>query len=93
MNIKDTKEGAVIEVFVKPKSKKFEMYTEDDEMVVRCTGEPVKGKVNKEIIKETTRLFGFKVEIISGFTSRQKVLLIRDATKDQIENKLKNTGV
>ena len=91
MNIKDTKDGAVIEVFVKLKSQKFEMHIEDDEMVVRCTEEPVKGKVNKEIIKETTRLFGFKVEIISGFTSRQKVLLIRDATKAQIENKLKNT--
>jgi uncharacterized protein YggU (UPF0235/DUF167 family) len=49
MKISETKNGVVIEVFVKPKSKRFEVLLEGDEVVIRCTEEPVKGKVNKEL--------------------------------------------
>jgi len=49
MRITETKDGAILEVFVKPKSQKFEVTFEGDDVVVRCTEEPVKGKVNKEL--------------------------------------------
>jgi len=52
----------------------------------------VKGKVNKEIIKETSKLLGFKVEIVSGVSSKQKVLLIRGANKTQVEVVLGKLG-
>ena len=88
MNIKDTKDGAVIEVFVKPKSPKFEVLLEGNEIVVRCTEEPVKGKVNKEIIKELTKLFHARVELVSGATSKQKQLLVRGLTEAEVEKLL-----
>jgi uncharacterized protein YggU (UPF0235/DUF167 family) len=46
MKISETKNGVVIEVFVKPKSERFEVFLEGDEVIVRCAEEPVKGKVN-----------------------------------------------
>ena len=51
------------------------------EIVVYSTEEPVKGKVNKEIIKEFTKILHSKVEIASGFTSKEKQLLIKGMEK------------
>jgi uncharacterized protein (TIGR00251 family) len=88
MNVKDTEDGAVIEVFVKPKSQKFEMSLEGDEVVVRCTEEPVKGKVNKELLKALSKFFHTNVELVSGATSRQKRLLLKGMEKSEVERLL-----
>ena len=88
MNIKENKDGAIITVFVKPNSPKFSVEVDGDEIVVRCTEEPVKGKVNKELIKELTKLFHAKVELVSGLTSKQKQLLIRGIEKAEAERLL-----
>jgi uncharacterized protein (TIGR00251 family) len=85
MTIIETKDGVVLEVFVKPKSREFQIVTEGDEILVFCTEEPVKGKVNKEIIKEFSRLFNKRVELISGFTSKQKKLLIMGVQRCEVE--------
>jgi uncharacterized protein YggU (UPF0235/DUF167 family) len=50
----------------------------------------VKGKVNKEIIKEFTKLLHTKVEFAAGLTSKQKQLFVVGMTKQQIENLLKS---
>ena len=88
MKMSETKDGTVIGVLVKPNSQKFEVTVEDDEVVVRCTEEPVKGKVNKELINELTKLFHTKVELVSGATSKQKKLLIKGAEKNEVEQLL-----
>jgi uncharacterized protein (TIGR00251 family) len=88
MKITETKDGSVIEVFVKPKSERFEVHIEGDEIVVRCTEEPVKGKVNKELLKALSKLFHTNVELVSGATSRQKRLLLKGMTKSEIERLL-----
>lgn len=89
MSVVETKDGATITVFVKPNSQKFKVEVEG-EVVVYSTEEPVKGKVNKEIVKELGKLLGLRVEIVSGLTSKQKVLLFRGATKAQVEEHLKH---
>ena len=78
MKLQETEQGIVIEILVKPKSKQFHVKLEDDELVVFCREAPVKGKVNRELTKELSRLFKRRVQIISGFASRQKKLLIAD---------------
>ncbi len=88
MSIKETKEGIVLSIFVKPNSPKFKIELDGDEVVVYATEEPEKGKVNKEIMKEAGKLLGFRVEIISGLTSKQKMLLLRGASKASIEAKM-----
>ena len=57
MSITETKDGVILTIFVKPNSPKFKIELDGDEIVVYSTEEPVKGKVNKEIIKELTKLF------------------------------------
>jgi uncharacterized protein (TIGR00251 family) len=89
MKISETKDGAIMEVFVKPNSAKFETLIGNDEILVFCTEEPVKGRVNKELVKEFSRLFHSKIEIISGFTSKQKKLLIKGVKKSEVEHLLR----
>ena len=89
MKITETKEGAIVEIFVKPNSPKFGVAFDGHEILAFCTEEPVKGKVNKELVKELSRLFHTKVELVSGLTSRQKQLLIRGIKKDEIGSLLR----
>ncbi len=86
MSIKETKDGTIITIFVKPNSPKFSVELDGGEIVVHSTEEPVKGKVNKEIIKEISKLFCAKVEITSGKTSKQKKLLVIGKGKKEIED-------
>ena len=88
MNFYETKLGVILEVRVKPRSKTFRIVTEGDEIVVFCREEPVKGKVNKELVKEFSKLFHKRVELVSGFTSKQKKLLVRNAERQKVERLL-----
>jgi uncharacterized protein (TIGR00251 family) len=88
MKLTETKNGTIIEVFVKPNQPKFNVKIDGDDIVIFCTEEPVKGKVNKELIKELSRLFHAKIEIISGLTSKQKKLLITGVEKSEAEQLL-----
>jgi len=90
MSITQTKDGTILKIFVKPSSPKFKIEFDDKEIVVYSTEEPIKGKVNKEIVKELTKLFDSKVEIVSGLTSKQKVLLLKDAKKETIDSTVRS---
>jgi len=88
MSIRETKDGVTIKVFVKPNSPRFKLDQNGDEIIVHSTEEPVKGKVNKEIIKEFTRLLHVKVELASGYTSKEKQLFAKGIGKQQVEELL-----
>ena len=86
MKLTETKDGVIIEVYVKPNQPKFKIAIDSDDIVVFSTEEPVKGKVNKELLKEISKLFNAKVELVSGAASRQKKLLIRNIDKSKLES-------
>jgi uncharacterized protein len=88
MSITETKDGTIITIFVKPNSPKFIVELDGDEIVVHSTEEPIKGKVNKEILKEFSKLLHTKVELASGATSKQKKLLVQGLTKNKVEQLL-----
>jgi uncharacterized protein (TIGR00251 family) len=88
MRISETKDGVVIEIFVRPNSSKFEIAVDGEELVVRCTEEPVKGKVNREIVKELSKLLHCKVEIVAGLTSKQKRIIVKGLEREVIERLL-----
>ena len=90
MKLTETKDGVIIEVFVKPNQPKFKIAIDRDETVVFSTEEPVKGKVNKEIIKEFSRFLNSRVEIVSGLTSKQKLLLVKGVNCALVEATLRN---
>jgi uncharacterized protein (TIGR00251 family) len=89
LKLTETKDGVVIEVFVKPSSPKFSLNLEGDEIVVRCTEEPVKGKVNKELLKALSKVFHANVDLVSGATSRQKMFLVRGVSASAVETILR----
>jgi uncharacterized protein (TIGR00251 family) len=91
VKISETGEGLLLEVFVKPRSKEFKIVVVGDEIVVYCTEDPVKGKVNRELVKMLTRLFRRKVELVAGLSSRQKKLLVRGAEKSEVEAVLRGS--
>jgi uncharacterized protein (TIGR00251 family) len=88
MRIHETKQGIILGVTVKPRSKGFKILASENEIVVFCREEPIKGKANRELVKELSRLFQRKVELVSGFTSKQKRLLICQLTKEELFEKL-----
>ncbi len=88
MKLQEITEGVILDVFVKPNSKSFQLKKEENDLVALCSEAPVKGKVNKELLKELSRFFGHKVELVSGFTSRQKRFLIRGIETKQVEQML-----
>jgi uncharacterized protein (TIGR00251 family) len=90
MKITQTKDGCILEVSVKPRSREFSILREADEIIIRSREEPIGGKVNKELIKELSRFFGGRVEIVSGATSKRKILLLRDVEKSEVERLLKS---
>jgi len=83
MELRQVSGGVVVSVFVKPNSEQFELKVEGDEVVVLCRESPVKGRVNKELIKELSRIFKKKVEIVTGFTSKQKKILITSISMEE----------
>jgi uncharacterized protein (TIGR00251 family) len=89
MRVTETKEGCVLEVTVKLRSRNFKVTVEGGDIVVSCTEEPVKGKVNKEIVKEFSKMFHRQVELVSGFASREKRLLVKNVKKIEVEEFLK----
>lgn len=91
MSIEETKNGVLLRVYVKPKSPDFRVMVEGDEIVVFCREQPVQGKVNRELVKELTKLFHKRVELVSGATSRQKMLLISDVKKSDVEQVLRRS--
>jgi uncharacterized protein (TIGR00251 family) len=89
MKIKETGKDLILDVYVRPRAKEFKIVVEADEIVVHCREEPVGGRVNRELVKELSRFFGRRVELVSGFSSRQKRLLVRDASKSEAESMLR----
>ena len=84
MSISETKDGVIITIFVKPKASNFKVELDGKEIVVYSTEEPVKGKVNKEIIKELSKILHTRVKIVSGSTSRNKQLFVEGIEKSQV---------
>lgn len=57
MKLRKTSGGVVIDVHVKPNSKQFGIAVESDKLVVLCRRTLVKNKVNRELMKELSKLF------------------------------------
>jgi uncharacterized protein (TIGR00251 family) len=84
MKLTESKDGVIIEINVKPSSKQFKILVESEALVVFCREAPVKGKVNRELMKELSKVFKEKVEIVAGFTSREKKILIRNVSSVKV---------
>ncbi len=83
MKIQTTDDGVILNMNVKPNAKEFKIKIEEDEIIVMCNETPVKGKVNKKLLQHFSKLFGRRVELISGFTSKRKKILIHNIKAEE----------
>ncbi|MFQ5686035.1 MAG: DUF167 domain-containing protein [Candidatus Scalindua sp.] len=86
-----TEDGVVVSVKVQPNSSKDRVVGEyADRLKIAVTVAPEKGKANKAVIKLFAKWLGVKIsdiQVISGETSRDKELFIRNITEEDL-NKL-----
>ncbi|NJE26806.1 YggU family protein [Thermococcus sp. MV5] len=89
--IKESKEGIILQIYVQPKAKRTEIDGVDEwrkRLKVKVKVPPVEGKANKEIVKFFSKLIGAEVSLIKGETSREKDLLIRGVSIEEVKKKL-----
>lgn len=83
--VSEVQNGILVDIEVSTKSNKFEIagYNEWRERIeIRIKSPPLKGRANKEIINEFSKLTSNPVEIISGLKSRQKTVKIYNISKN-----------
>lgn len=88
--------GVVLNVFVKPKSGKSEVFLDENEefIVMFLKSPPTGGKANKELVKILSKALGLsssKIKIVKGLKSREKQVLIEeDLTFSEVLERLKS---
>ena len=61
-----------------PNSKIEKIFMKDNLLCIKIKEKPEKGKANNSVIKNLEKYFNKKVRIVSGFTSRNKVIEFAD---------------
>lgn len=83
MILKETNEGLIIEVTVKPRSKNSKIEFIDNKLIFFSKNQPIKGRVNKELVRALSNFSGVKLRILSGFKSNNKILLLEKVDKNK----------
>ncbi len=68
-----------IEIHVKPRAKKKGFFRQNNTLVYYTTEAPLKGKVNRELIKEISKKLSVsssEINIVKGLHSRNKIVSI-----------------
>lgn len=89
--IKEIKEGVLIMIYVQLKVKKNVIEGVDGwcgRLKVRIVVLLVEGKVNKEVVKFFLKFFGVEVNIVRGEMSREKDLLVKGLSVEEVRKKL-----
>ena len=88
VKIREMEDGIVVSVKVQPNSSKDRVVGEyADKLKIAVTVAPEKGKANKAVIKLFAKWLDIKnsdIQVISGETSRDKVLFIRNITEEDL---------
>ncbi len=78
-----------IKVYVKPGSKEEKIFFDDDYLVFQTSLPPEKGKINRELIRVLSnklRIDKDYITIVSGHTSRYKLIAITHPNIEQLIN-------
>lgn len=90
--ITKTKDGVLLDIEVSPKSDKFRIsgYNEwRKALEVKIKAVPQKGRANKELINEFSKITKSPVEILSGHKSHHKTLKIYGLDENELLEILK----
>lgn len=81
-----------MKIKVIPNSKVFSIEVSQDAVRVRLKGRAEKGRANKELLKEFSRVVGSKAFIVKGARSREKQLAFEGLSDEEALEKIKNGG-
>ena len=89
----DGKMGAAITVRITPRTAKNEIteIMDDGTVKIRLTAPPVEGKANQGLIEFLAKVLNVKrdrIEIISGLTSREKIVTILDLSPEELQARI-----
>ena len=87
----ESKDGIIINIYVKPGSDREALVLEGDELVFYTTEIPEKGRANAALIRFLSRAVGLpvsKIDIIYGLRDRTKRVLVKDINIEQLVDKL-----
>jgi uncharacterized protein (TIGR00251 family) len=90
MKIDSYPDGILISAKVKPYSNHFKIKKGEKGLIIEVKSPPIKGKANKEIKEGIKKKWGKEVEILKGFKSHNKVILIKKANLEEIEKYFKS---
>lgn len=82
--IRQTEKGVIIKVRVKPNAKSFGFAIKDGHLIIEVASHPRRGRANLEVVKGLKKVFGKDAEIVKGFKSREKVILVKGMNTDEI---------
>ncbi len=92
IEISEHPEGCVLSVRVQPGARRNGIQGEaGDALRVAVTAPPEKGKANHALVvvlREALELKNSQIELIGGLAHRQKRLLIRDYSRDELRTKI-----
>lgn len=91
MSLKETKDGTLLLVYVQPKAKRNEVGGIDEwrgRLKVTIKAPPVEGKANRELVKFLSKLLDAEVELVRGEMSREKDLLVKGLSVEEVRKKL-----
>jgi uncharacterized protein (TIGR00251 family) len=87
--MQETADGTLFKVAVQPRgSKNTIVGIQGDALKIKLTAPPVEGAANKMCIgflAETLRVPKSAIEIVHGYGSRSKVVLVRSLARKQVE--------
>ncbi len=93
---KDAQTGFTLSVRIQPRASKNELVRlEDGSLKIRLTAPPVDGAANEALVKFLADRFSVAkslVEIVSGHTSRDKIVRINGVSSAAAESLLLNKG-
>jgi uncharacterized protein (TIGR00251 family) len=93
--IKESKKGLTFEIQVTPHASRAEITGwQDGTLKLKVTAQPVEGAANLACVKllaEALELRKSQLEILAGEKSRKKVVLVKDISKKELEEKINNT--
>jgi uncharacterized protein (TIGR00251 family) len=73
--LQKTADGVILELSVKPNAKKFEIQIDGDTVLVLVPEAPMKGKVNKELLKRLSKMFANPWSWLAVLVHAKKSLL------------------
>lgn len=80
-------QNAVLELYVKPNSRKFGIISCNAAkklLKIKVKSKAMKGKANAEIIKEFKRMFNWNIMIVKGEKSNRKIISISGMSEREL---------